>query len=120
MKTTVKDRGRSTANANAPQPELQAPPTPTNPANSANPEPPDTTQARELMREVCILASMAIRVSRDRPGVTDELDDDDRDDRIQLLRRTLDRIGWVSDVALRKLGGPGVFARAEDWMLPGV
>ena len=119
MKTTAKDRGRSTANANAtanvPQPELQAPPTPT------NPEPPATAQARELMREVCILASMAIRVSRDRPSLTDDQEeDDDRDDRIQLLRRTLDRIGWVADVAERKLGGTGAFARAEDWMLPGV
>ena len=116
MKTKAKDRERSTANANAPQPEIQAPPAP------GNSEPPDTTQARELMREVCMLANMAIRVSRDRPSLTDEQgdEDDDRDDRIQLLRRTLDRIGWVADVAERKLGGTGVFARAEDWMLPGV
>lgn len=43
----------------------------------------------------------------------------DHEDRIQLLRQTLARIGWTTDVALRKLGDGGVFASAEDWMLPG-
>ena len=113
----MKTKPEPTRQTAAAQPALQSPSSP----SPANPEPPDTTQARELLREVCMLASMAIRVSRDRPGLTDDREeDDDRDDRIQLLRRTLDRIGWVADVAERKLGGTGAFARAEDWMLPGV
>lgn len=107
----MKTKPQPTRHTTAPQPGLHPPPAP------ANTEPPDTEQARELLREVCILANMAIRVSRDRPGLIDDVDDDDR---IQLLRRTLDRIGWVADVAERKLGGTGAFARAEDWMLPGV
>ena len=79
----------------------------------------DTEQACNLMREVCNLAATAVRVSRHRPTLIHDEDDDDRDDRIQLLRQTLDRIGWVADVAQRSLGGAGVFGRAEDWMLPG-
>jgi len=110
----MKTKPKPTRHSTAPQPELHPPQAP------ATPEPPNTEQARELLREVCILASTAIRVSRDRPGLIHDVDDDDRDDRIQLLRRTLDRIGWVADVAERKLGGTGAFARAEDWMLPGV
>ena len=71
------------------------------------------------MREVCILANTAIRVSRDRPNLIHDEDDDDREERIQLLRQTLNRIGWVADVAQRALGGTGSFSSAEDWMLAG-
>jgi len=39
---------------------------------------------------------------------------------VQVLNLFIDRIGWVADVGLRKLGDSGCFARAEDWMLPGV
>ena len=73
-----------------------------------------------LMREVCVLASTAIRLSRDRFGLVEDVDDDDLHDRLQLMRQALGRIGWVADVAMRKLGNDGVFATAEDWMLPGV
>jgi len=73
-----------------------------------------------MMREVCVLASTAIRLSRDRFGPVDDVDDDDLHDRIQLMRQALGRIGWVADVAMRKMGDAGVFATAEDWMLPGV
>ena len=79
----------------------------------------DPDHACELMREVCSLANTAIRVSRLRPNLIDDEDDDDREDRIQLLRQTLSRIGWVADVAQRSLGGSGAFSSAEDWMLPG-
>ena len=65
-------------------------------------------------------ASSAIRVSRDRPNLIHDEDDDDQADRIHLLRQTLAQIGWVADVALRKMGDGGVFESAEDWMLPGV
>lgn len=79
----------------------------------------DMAKARDLMREVWLLASTSIRVSRPRAHAIDTEEDDDRDDHIQLLRHTLARIGWVADVAERRLGGTGAFASAEDWMLPG-
>ena len=72
-----------------------------------------------LMREVSSLANTAIRLSRDRTGLLDDVDDDDLHDRLQLMRQTLGRIGWVADVAMRKLGDTGAFATAEDWMLSG-
>ena len=100
-----------------------AAPDPANFIPSFNPDGPTATDdVRTLLHEVCVLASTGIRLSRDRPNLSQDVDDEEDDmvDRLQMLRRTLDRIGWVSDVALRKLGGPGVFARAEDWMLPGV
>jgi len=88
---------------------------------SLNPDgPTEIDDVRTLLHEVCVLANTGIRMARDRPNMIHDVDDDDMVDRIQMLRQTLDRIGWVSDVALRRLGGPGVFARAEDWMLPGV
>lgn len=90
--------------------------------NSLNPFPPsheDHLQTCAALREVCALASTAMRVSRDRPGLVHDVDEDDYEDRVQLLRQTLARIGWTTDVALRKLGEGGVFASAEDWMLPG-
>ena len=40
-------------------------------------------------------ASSAIRVSRDRPNLIHDEDDDDQADRIHLLRQTLAQIGWV-------------------------
>ena len=91
------------------------------PDHPSDGRPLNAEDVRGLLCEVCMLASIAIRVSRPRVALdfVDE-EDDDRDDRIQMLRQTLDRIGWVADVAQRKLGGTGSFARAEDWMLPGV
>lgn len=89
-------------------------------ATAADPETRyDPDHACDLMREVCILANTAIRVSRHRPNLIHDEDDDDREDRIQLLRQTLNRIGWVADVAQRSLGGTGSFSSAEDWMLAG-
>ena len=82
-------------------------------------DPIDLEQTRNLLHEVCMLAATASRVSRPRPNLIHDEDDDDREDRIKLLRQTLDRIGWVADVAQRSLGGCGVYGRAEDWMLPG-
>ena len=90
--------------------------------NTPNPFPPsleDHEQTCIARREVCALASTAMRVSRERPGLIHDVDEEDHEDRIQLLRQTLARIGWTTDVALRKLGDGGVFASAEDWMLPG-
>jgi len=77
-------------------------------------------QARGLMREVCSLASTAMGLSGDRVSVRDEDEVDALQTRIQVLNLFIDRIGWVADVGLRKLGDSGSFARAEDWMLPGV
>ena len=90
----------------------------TNPP-SQSPSPEDHTQTCEVLREISALASTAMRVSRERPGSIHDVDEEDHEDRIQLLRQTLARIGWTTDVALRKLGETGVFATAEDWMLPG-
>lgn len=81
----------------------------------------DIEHARGLMREVCSLASTAIGMSGDSIAARD--DDDGVDalqTRIRILHLFIDRIGWVADVGLRKLGDSGSFARAEDWMLPGV
>lgn len=104
-----------------PSPARASTPDPANFVPSFNPDgPTPTDDLRTLLHEVCVLASTGIRMSRERPNLIHDVDDDDMVDRVQMLRRTLDRIGWVSDVALRKLGGHGVFARAEDWMLPGV
>lgn len=36
------------------------------------------------------------------------------------MQYLVDRMGWVADVALRKLGDSGSLARPEDWMLPEV
>ena len=82
--------------------------------------PKDIEQARGLMREVCSLASTAMGMSGDRVSVRDEDDVDALQTRIRILGLFIDRIGWVADVSLRKLGDSGSFARAEDWMLPGV
>lgn len=90
-----------------------------NPDFSVSPDAPASADAVALMREVCVLASTAIRLSRDRFGLVDDVDDDDLQDRLQLMRQALGRIGWVADVAMRKLGDTGAFATAEDWMLPG-
>lgn len=55
----------------------------------------------------------------DRVAIRDEDDVDVLQTRAQTLHLFIDRIGWVADVSLRKLGDSGSFARAEDWMLPG-
>ncbi|MCZ2497720.1 hypothetical protein GN316_13225 [Xylophilus sp. Kf1] len=78
-----------------------------------------TDDAIALMREVCVLANTAMRLSRDRLGLIDDEYEDDLADRLQLMRQAVGRMGWVADVALRKLGDPGAFATAEDWMLTG-
>jgi len=79
-------------------------------------------QTNDLLREICVIASTSLGVSRDRPAIqqSDADDEEDLHDRLQALRQALGRIGWVADVALRRLGDPGCFADAEDWMLPGV
>lgn len=56
----------------------------------------------------------------DRIAVRNEDDIEALQNRIYIQTLFLDRIGWVADVALRKLGDSGSFARAEDWMLPGI
>jgi len=80
--------------------------------------PHDIEQARGLMREVCSLASTAMGMSGDRVEMLEEEDVDNLQTRIRVLHLFIDRIGWVADVSLRKLGDSGSFARAEDWMLP--
>ena len=80
----------------------------------------DIEQACGLLREVCSLASTAMGLSGDRVALRDEDDIDALQTRLQTLHLFIDRIGWVADVTLRKLGDSGSFARAEDWMLPGV
>ena len=89
---------------------------------AAPPQPTDADieQARGLLREVCTLASTAMALSGDRVDIRDEDDTDSLQTRVQVLNLFIDRIGWVADVGLRKLGDSGCFARAEDWMLPGV
>ncbi|QHJ01043.1 hypothetical protein GT347_25485 [Xylophilus rhododendri] len=99
-------------------------------ADSANPQTHDipastpppiaahaASQARALLHEISGLANSAIRLSAPRASSADDPEDDDRDERIQMLRQSLERVGWVADVALRQLGDTGAFERAEDWML---
>ena len=80
----------------------------------------DLEQARGLMREVCSLASTAMGLCGDPVEMREDEDVDHLQSRIRILNLFIDRIGWVADVSLRKLGDSGCFARAEDWMLPGV
>ena len=82
--------------------------------------PRDIEQACHLMREVCALASTAMELSGDRVEIREDEEVDHLQTRIRILNLFIDRIGWVADVSLRKLGDSGSFARAEDWMLPGV
>ncbi|QHI98748.1 hypothetical protein GT347_12565 [Xylophilus rhododendri] len=83
------------------------------------PAPSDVDQARELFRELGSLAGTAMRMTRDGILSTDVDDLDGLRTRMEVLRLVVDRIGWISDVGLRKLGESGAFASAEDWMLPG-
>ncbi|QHI97741.1 hypothetical protein GT347_06900 [Xylophilus rhododendri] len=83
----------------------------------SQPEHTDTVQTRALLREVSTLATNAIVLSRPRTATADNQEEDDREDRILLMRHALERVGWVADVALRQLGEQGMFERAEDWML---
>ncbi|QHJ01063.1 hypothetical protein GT347_25610 [Xylophilus rhododendri] len=75
---------------------------------------PSTESTRALLREVGAIASSAICLTL--PG-SGEAGDETGADRMLLLRQALERVGWVTDVALRQLGEPGAFASAEDWML---
>ncbi|QHJ00399.1 hypothetical protein GT347_21910 [Xylophilus rhododendri] len=82
---------------------------------SVTPEPtpsqtPDQVQA--LLREINVLASNAIQLALQGTG-----EEEDKDQRILLLRQAMERVGWIADVALRRLGEPGAFESAEDWML---
>jgi len=78
----------------------------------------DIDDAVKVLRNLCALASTAIGVSRDRSERCQSIDD--LEQRIQLLKYLIDRMGWVADVALRKLGHAGLLARPEDWMMPDV
>lgn len=71
-------------------------------------------QARSLLWEVCSLASTAIGLVGDRIAIRDNDDIDALRTRMQRLHLFLDRIRWVADVGLRKLGANASFACAED------
>ena len=83
-----------------------------------DPSPRDLDDARSALRHVGELASAALGISRDREQVCET--SDDLNQRLQLMQYLVDRMGWVADVGLRKLGDGGSLARAEDWMLPTV
>lgn len=93
------------------------------PASPAHPfpdgvSPADITDARNILHNLGTLAHVAMGVSRDPREGCQSLDE--LEHRIQLLRHLVDRMGWVADVALRRLGDRGMLARPEDWMLPEV
>ena len=83
-----------------------------------DPSPRDLEDARSALRHVGELASAALGISRDREQTCES--SDDLNQRLQLMQYLVDRMGWVADVGLRKLGDDGSLARAEDWMLPTV
>ncbi|QHJ01748.1 hypothetical protein GT347_27205 (plasmid) [Xylophilus rhododendri] len=80
------------------------------------------TDAREGLRQVLqhvgALASAGIGITRDRAQACESTDE--LQQQLQVMQYLMDRIGWASDVGLRKLGDPGALERAEDWMLPAV
>ena len=80
--------------------------------------PSDMEDARRVLKNLCGLASAAIGLTRDREEQCASIED--LEQRLQLLQFLVDRMGWVADVALRKLGDSGSLARPEDWMLPEV
>ncbi|QHI99261.1 hypothetical protein GT347_15525 [Xylophilus rhododendri] len=75
-------------------------------------------QARHVLRQLCSLANVAVGLSREAASVDE--DGEALPHHAQLLQLLVERIGWMADVGLRKLGDSGCFARAEDWMLPEV
>jgi len=77
----------------------------------------DLQQVRDRLRQVCSLAIADINVSPRQEPTSD--DDGDLHSYIRMLQSTIERMGWSVDVSLKRLGDPGCFARAEDWMLPG-
>lgn len=83
-----------------------------------NPTPQDLQDLREVLRHVGELAGAALGLSRDRVEVC--ASSDDLHQRLHAMQFLVDRIGWASDLGLRKLGDSGAMARAEDWMLPAV
>jgi len=80
--------------------------------------PQDIEDTRSALRHLCELASAAVGLTRDREQTCESLDD--LNQRLQVMQYLVDRMGWVADVGLRKLGDSGSMARAEDWMLPAV
>jgi hypothetical protein len=73
-------------------------------------------EAKSVLRNLCSLASAAMGISREQADGCLSLDA--LEHRLQLMHYLVDRMGWVADVALRKLGDSGSLARPEDWMLP--
>lgn len=80
--------------------------------------PVDIEDARNVLKNLIGLASAAIGLTRDRPEECASIEN--LEQRLQLMQYLVDRMGWVADVALRKLGDNGSLARPEDWMLPEV
>jgi len=76
----------------------------------------DLQDLREVLRHVGELASAALGLTRDRVEICGTSDDVHQ--RLHALQFLVDRMGWASDLGLRKLGDSGAMARAEDWMLP--
>ncbi|QHI99625.1 hypothetical protein GT347_17570 [Xylophilus rhododendri] len=75
----------------------------------------DIDDLRQVLHHVSSLASAGIGITRDRSESCDSLDD--LQQQLHIVQYLLDRIGWASDVGLRKLGESGVLNNAEDWML---
>ena len=78
----------------------------------------EITQLKALLRHVCSLAIAAVSVSNGHAG--EEVEEADLHNHIRLLQSTMDRMGWIADVTLKRLGDHGCFDSAEDWMLPGL
>ena len=77
----------------------------------------DIERARSLLWEICSLAHLAINVARPQENI--EEDTEDLHDRIGLMRVLLEKMGWVGDLALERLGAIHGPMRPEDWMLAG-
>lgn len=68
-----------------------------------------------LLRHVCSLAIAGMSLSSAASGLDD--DGPDLQGHIRMLQSTIDRMGWIADLGLKKLGDVGCFDSAEDWML---
>ena len=78
----------------------------------------EINQLKALLRHVCSLAIATVSVSNGHAGA--EVEEADLHNHIRLLQATVDRMGWIADVSLKRLGDTGCFETAEDWMLPGL
>lgn len=78
----------------------------------------EINQLKELLRHVCSLAISGVAVSNGHAA--EGVEEADLHNHIRLMQATMDRMGWIADVGLKRLGDSGCFASAEDWMLPGL